>query len=356
MASRAGFIFRFDGAGEHTWDPRSDQVQLGRDLVLVLDPPYYAGSMEPVEGNRQEQKVKWITSPPCFNNAVTSDRTYMDPGTRDCRIRTGCAVQSLIDAAVMLPAEHKDLKTAVKVPGTNFCLSMANCRIGPCCVSCASLRLATMRGQARRKPVASTTDPPVPGLLRISSPQTKPKPSERCSGPSSTAMFQTEPSPSSRNGSEWSSLPLRPGTDSSTASVGVVPAYASILPSPRSVSVRLSQTRHGTLMRPSSGCSTAARLSCTPSSTTSLVAFWPGGWRTSSILPARSRSSLRLDGASPALMSLRQWSRMPAWKTSTEMSTGSSNPEYCAVCPQRRPERSPGNYEAGWLPPVSMTS
>jgi hypothetical protein len=29
---------------------------------------------------------------------------------------------------------------------------------------------------------------------------------------------------------------------------------------------------------------------------------------------------------------------------------------YCAVCPQRRPERSLGNYEAGWLPPVSMTS
>jgi hypothetical protein len=38
------------------------------------------------------------------------------------------------------------------------------------------------------------------------------------------------------------------------------------------------------------------------------------------------------------------------------VSTGSSNPEYCAVCPQRRPERSLGNYEAGWLPPVSMTS
>ena len=29
---------------------------------------------------------------------------------------------------------------------------------------------------------------------------------------------------------------------------------------------------------------------------------------------------------------------------------------YCAVCPQSRPERSLGNYEAGWLPPVSMTS
>ena len=67
--------------------------------------------------------MKWITSPPCFNNAVTLDCTYMDPGTRDCRIRTGCAVQSLIDAAVMLPAEHEDLKTAVKVPGTNFCSS-----------------------------------------------------------------------------------------------------------------------------------------------------------------------------------------------------------------------------------------
>jgi putative transposase len=29
---------------------------------------------------------------------------------------------------------------------------------------------------------------------------------------------------------------------------------------------------------------------------------------------------------------------------------------YCAVCPQSRPERSLGNYEAGWLPSASMTS
>jgi hypothetical protein len=38
-------------------------------------------------------------------------------------------------------------------------LFVSFCPFGPCCVSCASLRLATIRGQARGKPVASTTDP-----------------------------------------------------------------------------------------------------------------------------------------------------------------------------------------------------
>jgi len=57
-------------------------------------------------------------------------------------------------------------------------------------------------------------------------------------------------------------------------------------------------------------------------------------WRlgTSSILPTRSPSFWKRDGAPSAQMSLRPWWwRTLGWKTSTSMSTRSSNPECCAA-------------------------
>ena len=56
VSGRAGSTCLFNSAGELSWDPRSDQVQLGRDLVLVLYPPCYAGSMELVRATVKSKR------------------------------------------------------------------------------------------------------------------------------------------------------------------------------------------------------------------------------------------------------------------------------------------------------------
>jgi hypothetical protein len=53
---RAGFLFVFDGAGELSGDPRSDQVQLRRDLVPVLYPPCYERIIGLLRTRRQAKK------------------------------------------------------------------------------------------------------------------------------------------------------------------------------------------------------------------------------------------------------------------------------------------------------------